>query len=363
MARTIVGVGDPKAIKRWRTALAVQTTQMEYFTKFTSSGDNTIIQRLSELESEPGDQITFDLVMDLREDIVEGDQVAEGKEEALRYHTDSLYIDQARKPVSLGGRMSRKRTLHDIRRQARDRCSEFMAKWADQLKFVYLSSDTTVTAINSDSLVRRSFAGNAITAPDADHIFYGGSATSKATLAAGHKMQVDVIERASTRVKMMRTGNRELVTMKPVRIGAKEHYIHLISPNQSYSLRTTAGDLTWVQYQQAAAGAEGRNSPLFSDKMGMIGNVVIHEHPDIRIWDDYGAGADVQAARSLFMGRQAGVVAYGMTGSSRMYWEEEPKDYGNEVGILAGTICGFKKARFNNTDLAIVAIDTAAANA
>ncbi len=95
----------------------------------------------------------------------------------------------------------------------------------------------------------------------------------------------------------------------------------------------------------------------------MLSNIVLHEHENVRRFDDYGAGGDVTAARALFLGRQAGVVAYGEAGNgTRFQWEEELKDAKNRVAIYAGTIAGFKKTRYNGRDFATVAIDTAAKN-
>ena len=50
---------------------------------------------------------------------VEGDDILEGKEENQRFYTDSVYVDQARCGVNTGGRMTRKRTIHNLREKAK----------------------------------------------------------------------------------------------------------------------------------------------------------------------------------------------------------------------------------------------------
>ncbi|MFX5777164.1 DUF4043 family protein, partial [Acinetobacter baumannii] len=70
----------------------------------------------TDLEQEAGDTISYDLSVQLSGGVIEGDQKAEGKGEKLDFFTDKVFIDQARKPVSCGGRMSRKRTVHDLRK-------------------------------------------------------------------------------------------------------------------------------------------------------------------------------------------------------------------------------------------------------
>ena len=93
----------------------------------------------------------------------------------------------------------------------------------------------------------------------------------------------------------------------------------------------------------------------------MINNVVLHSHESVIRFGDYGGGA-VKAARALFMGRQAGAVAYGSTNGMRFEWTEEKKDHGNERTVAAGLIIGVKKTRFNGSDFGIMSLDTAAAN-
>ena len=91
----------------------------------------------------------------------------------------------------------------------------------------------------------------------------------------------------------------------------------------------------------------------------MINNVVLHSHESVIRYNDYGAGNNVLAARALFMGRQAGVVAYGTAGGLRFTWKEETDDYGNEPTVAAGTIIGVSKTRFNQRDFGVISVDTA----
>lgn len=136
MARTIVGLGDPKAVRKFSAFLAVDVGRSSYFNKkFMGVGieAQTPVQALPHLENDAGDSISYDLVMQLRMQPVEGDRILEGNEEDLKMYTDSLYIDQARGGVNTGGRMTRKRTIHDLRKVARARQSEWWARVFDQL--------------------------------------------------------------------------------------------------------------------------------------------------------------------------------------------------------------------------------------
>lgn len=360
MATTNIPFGDPKAAKRWSADLAVDVRKKSYFEqRFIGTSENSVIQRKTELESDAGDTITFDLSVHLRGKPTYGDARVEGKEENLRFYTDQVKIDQVRHSVSAGGRMSRKRTVHNIRRIARDRLGDYFYKFTDELLFIYLSGSR---GINLDFVEDPSFIGfaqNSLEAPDADHILYGGAATSKASMVATDIMSPMVIERAMEKAAMMQAENPENANMVPVNIEGGEHYVCVMSEYQATDMRTASGG-SWIDYQKAAAGAEGRNNPIFKGGLGMVNNCVLHKHRNVIRFADYGASANIEAARALFMGRQAGVVAYGTANGMRFDWEETVKDYGNEPAIAAGFIAGMKKTRFNGKDFGVISIDTAA---
>lgn len=63
MAKTVVGVGDPKAIKRYSAFLAVDIARESYWNrKFMGVGIDSQcpIQILPHLENEAGDNISYD---------------------------------------------------------------------------------------------------------------------------------------------------------------------------------------------------------------------------------------------------------------------------------------------------------------
>lgn len=358
MSQTVIPFGDPKAAKKWSAALAVDQAKKSYFErKFVGTDDNSIIQRKTELESDSGDRISFDLSVQLRGSYTEGDHRLEGKEENLRFYTDEVRIDQARHAVSAGGRMTRKRTVHNLRVVAKNRLSDYWSRFMDELMFIYLSG---ARGINADFLFPLGWtghAGNPIEAPDPGHILYGGSATSKATITASDTMSRLLIERAAVQATMLQAQDPDAANMVPVSIEGEDRYVVVMSPFQEHDLRTSdaAG---WLEIQKAAAGAEGRNNPIFRGSLGMINNVVLHSHRNAIRFNDYGASGDLPAARALFLGRQAGAVAYGTSGGMRFEWKEEMKDYGNEPTVASGVIFGFKKTRFNGKDFGVIALDT-----
>ncbi len=368
MSKTIIGLNDAKAVKRYSAFLAVDVGRESYFNKkFMGVGEQaqTPLQTLPQLESDAGETISYDLVMQLKMQPIEGDNTLDGNEEDLKFYTDSVTIDQARGGVNTGGRMTRKRTIHDLRKIARVRQGEWWARLFDELIFIYLSG---ARGINADFLYPTSytgFANNAFSAPDSQHLMYGGAATSKASLAATDKMSTTLIERLVARATMMGGGTTGTPQIQPVKIDGEEHYVFVMNPWQEYDMRTNASTGQWLDIQKAAATAEGRNNPIFKGALGMFNKVVLHTHKAAIRFTDYGAGSNVAACRALFMGRQAGVVAFGSPGTGlRFDWHEESRDNGNQAVISTSSIFGVKKTAFTiagtSTDFGVIAADTAA---
>ena len=373
MAKTIVGLGDPKAVRKYSAFLAVDVGRTSYFNKkFMGTGieAQTPVQTLPHLENDAGDSISYDLVMQLRMAPVEGDRILEGNEEDLKMYTDSLYIDQARGGVNTGGKMTRKRTIHDLRKVARARQSEWWSRVFDEMFFMYLSGARGVNADYTFGPSYPGFASNPLVAPDTYHQIIQGGKT-KATLSAvtngagGDALTLSSIDMALARASVMGGGSSGIPAIEPCMIDGEEHYVCVMHPFQEYAVRTNSSTGQWLDIQKAAAAAEGRNNPIFKGALGMYNNVVLHKHKAVVRFNDYGSGSNVEAARALFMGRQAGVVAFGSPGTDlRFDWHEETRDNGNQAVITTSSIFGVKKTsfktdQFGSLDFGVIAIDSA----
>ena len=370
MAATLIGVGDAKAVKRYSAFLAVDVGRESYFNrKFMGVGAaaQTPLQTLPHLENDAGDNISYDLVMQLKMKPIEGDNTLRGGEEDLKFYTDNVYIDQVRGGVNTGGAMTRKRTVHDLRDIARKRQGEWWARVFDETIFMYLSGGR---GSNADYIFPTDYAGlagNAFAAPDAAHIVYGNDATAFNNIGSNDGFDLGIIDRAVTKAAVMGGGTSGASALEPIRIDGEEHYVCVMHPYQEHNLRAAAGS-TWLDIQKAAAGAEGRNNPIFKGGLGMYRNVVLHSHKAVTTFaanTTYaatgGLSTSVATARALFMGRQAGVVAFGSAGTGlRFDWNEEYEDRGNQVVITTSSIFGVKKTRFNNADFGLMSLDTLA---
>lgn len=361
MARTVFGVGDPSAVKRFSAMLFVDKARQSYWdNRFSKKGRDAEVpcQILTELESDAGDTISFDLFAQLRGKATYGDDRIKGKEEELKKFSDSLKIEQVRASVSAGGRMTRKRVLHDLRLMCRRLSSDWWRRWNDEAMHVYAAGARGINADFIEDTDWLGFADNPLQAPDAAHQIYGGSATAKANLTSADGITLSLIDRLVAKAKTMGGGTARTPKIRPIMIDGENHYVYLMSPGDEYRLRTNVSTGQWLDIQKAAAGATGRNNPIFKGGLGMYNNVVLHEHDGVIQFDDYGVGQNLPASRNMFIGMQAMVQAYGSPGDGlRMDWNEETDDRGNEVVITTGCITGVKATVFNEQRYGSMAAD------
>ena len=377
MARTIVGVNDAKAVKRYAGLLAYDESQKSYFgQRFVGRGAEAEvpIQLLSELESDAGEQIAYDLLAELKMAPVEGDDILEGKEEAQRFYTDTIYIDQARCGVNTGGRMTRKRTLHNLREKARRQQSSWWARLKDELRFIYLSG---ARGVNTNFILPTGYTGranNALVAPDTNHILYGGNSTAKSNMtneaagaAGSDTFDLRLVDRAKTKADTQGGGATDIPVLQPCKIDGEEVFVCVMHTFQEDDLRSNTGTGQWLDIQKAIATSEGRKSPMVKGSLGMYRGCILHSHRNVIRFNDYGAGGTYEAARALFMGSQALVEAYGSPGTGlRFDWHEEVRDNGNQVVISSNCTWGTKKVSFTTPigaqDFGVFAMDTYAAS-
>lgn len=366
MAQTIVGLNDPKAVKKYSAFLAHDVGRESYFNrKFMGVGveAQTPLQTLPQLESDAGEQITYDLVMQLKMQPVEGDNTLEGKEEDLKFYTDSVYIDQVRGGVNTGGRMTRKRTIHNLRAIARVKQGEWWARIFDELIFMYLSGGRGVNPDYTFPIGYPGLANNSFVAPDADHTLYPNAITAKNAITSSDTFNLGLIDKAVTRAATIGGGTTGIPSLEPVRIEGEERYVLVMHPWQEHALRVSTVSNAWLDINKALTTAVGNRSPIFTGALGYYRGVVLHSHKAVVRFGDYGVGANLQASRALFMGRQAGVVAFGSPGTGlRFGWHEESRDNANQAVISTSSIFGVKKSAFTingvSRDFGLMSLDT-----
>lgn len=332
MAATEFGTSSPQNVLRWSKMLWRETIFKMWWSKFLGSDPNSIITRITDLESNAGDTVKYDLLLQMTQYGVTGDNPIRGYEEGLEYRQDSVKIDQ-RRIAHVFRRMSSQRTLHDIRMDAKGNLSDRMGVIFDEMMFAYLAGTAGDNAALAAELPH---AGNALVDPsggvDADHY-----------ISHGAIFDTDAIDKAAEKAKTIAP------IMRPCRFEGEEVYVMIIHPFSTTDLRITSGASKWREITSVIYSGQPGQNPLLKGALGKWGNVILHESTRIP--------RTAGVAHSLFLGAQAGCFALGNAyakpkqtqfgSQNMMIWSEEEADHGNEMSIATGSVYGMKKSVFD----------------
>ena len=348
MANTNFTVNDPLAVKLWAKKLAVQAIQQTWFRNFISDDGNNVITMLDDAEKSAGDTVNVGLRTQLAGAGVQGDGTLEGQEEALTTYADKLLIDQLRHAVNVGGRMTQQRVPFELREEARMGLQDWWAARFDLAFFNQLCGYT----VQSDT---RYTGNNAPTAPTRTILPTG--VANEAALGSSNTFTLSLIDTAVERAYL---NNPYLI--RPIRIKGEDKYVCFIHPSQVTDLRTSTSTGQWLDIEKAAmTGGEVSDNPIFTGSLGDYNGVILHKA--YRVSQCVNAGAALpNTYRAVFAGAQAGALAFGREeGKDQFTWSEELFDYGNMLGVSAGSIYGVKKLVFNSNDFGTQVISTYAA--
>jgi N4-gp56 family major capsid protein len=342
MAVTSFGTNDAQTVKLWSTLTLREALKATLFGKIMGTGKSAILQKMTELEKSAGDQIKYDLLMQMTGAGVTGDNRMRDNEEALIYYQETVEIDQLRNAHAFR-RMSQQRTLHNMRSDAKANLADWFAGKFDDYMFRTLCGDTTLTH------------GTTATAPTSNHIIWSGDATSQGNIGANDQFTLSDIDFCKEKAKTLTP------PIRPTNAGGSDMYVVVLHPYSVTDLRLDVANsayFTWPDIQMYA-NKRGLNNPIFTGAIGVYNNVIIWESNRI-----YSPATNVR--RNLFLGAQAGVFAMGGAYDSieksrvgkdnLMSWYEEIDDYGNEKGISVGAIFGMNKSVFNSADYGLITI-------
>lgn len=346
MANTEFGVNHPLAVKLWSKKLIAEALKKTYVKDFMGTGSNSLIHKKDETSKSAGDKVTFGLRMQLTGDGAQGDATLEGNEEALSIYNDSVLINQLRHAVRSQGKMSEQRVPFDVRQEAMEGLSDWLAGRIDTWFFNQIGGASAVTDT-------RYTGNNAAVAPSATRLVAANNHTTEGSISATDSaaFSLKLIDRA---VALAKTATPFI---RPIKAGGREFYVGFLHPFQVYQLRASVGSTQWSDIEKSKIqGGDLKDNPIFTGALGMYNNVVLHESTRL---PDTAAGA-AGGKRAVLCGAQAAVYAYGKDQSSGSggTWNEELFDYGNQLGVGGGLIGGLKKTVFNNVDFATVVMSS-----
>jgi N4-gp56 family major capsid protein len=121
------------------TGPAPKQADAEAIIKLQTSPDMPFV-RVTDLSSDPkGDTVTVDAFNMVGGKPIMGDRNAEGRGQALKSSSFTAKIDLATFVVDAGGKMSRQRTRHDLRRIAKAQVSAYFPRFTWQRALVHLA--------------------------------------------------------------------------------------------------------------------------------------------------------------------------------------------------------------------------------
>ena len=367
-----------------------------------SSLDYPIVKAM-DLARTAGDEITFDLVNPIGGKPIMGERMAEGRGAPMSFSQDRLRINQTRKPISAGGKMTQQRTVHDLRKLARAQAKGYMDRLIDQLTLVHLAgargfanNGEWVVPLEADPDFNE-IVVNAVKAPTynrhfiatADGIEHFGQTAGDVNLATTETMNMDVVDAISATMDSMAFAPAPVKFEGDAMAEDEPLRVLLVSAEQHMAF-VKSGNFRLLQATAQARASQAKNNPLFLGQAGIWNNVLLVKMPKpIRFYagnpiqycaDPYsetestanvpaGFGTGFAVDRALLLGSQALAQAFGRERDSGnpFFWNEELLDHKDKLEVLIGMIAGMSKIRFavntgdgqQPTDNGVIAIDTA----
>lgn len=363
MSATNFAALAPKQKVVWSRDVWAAARDQMFISKFVGTGEGAMIQRITELtKTERGEQVLMQLVADLTDDGVVGDNEREGNEEAMQAYSQIVNIDLISHGVKNKGKLADQKTVIRFRETGRDRLAYWLANRIDQLAFLTMSGVSYAYLNNgalraSTAFPSLAFAAD-VSAPSSKRsVMWNGTALVTSDTSAitssfvpSYKMIVDSIAYAKTNY------------VKPLMSGGKEYYVMLVQPGTLAALKKDA------DYQRAVVNLalkDGTNSPFFTGGTVTIDGAVIHEHRLVyntkgaASGSKWGSGGLVDGTRTLLCGAQA----LGFADLGAPEWDEKLFQYGSQQGINIDKMFGLLKPKFYSIynksveDFGVVAID------
>ncbi len=380
MANTNFGTLSGDQLQAWSRDFWRVARNASFINQFAGTGQNAAVQRITELtKSEKGTKANLTLLADMTGDGITGDNTLEGNEEALRAYDITIELDQLRFANRIAGRVADQKTIVNFRETSRDMLAYAMADRMDQLAFLTLSGIAYTSKTNGGlrttsgtaghELVDLEFASD-VSAPTTNrHRRISGS-----NLLAGDTTAITATDKlAYSHIVNLKAYAKDNF-IRGMRAAGNQEVFHLfVTPQQMASLKLDSDFLANVRN----AGVRGPNNELFAGSSSlMVDGVMVHEFRHVFSTEGatsgassnagaagykWGADANIDGARALFVGAQA--LAMADIGLPDIV--EDTFDYGNQLGISVGKIFGLRKPKYNSDvnggveDFGVICLDTA----
>lgn len=396
LARKVFGVGLFSRVQHapgFMNLLAGEMPNQGTFAakaKGQTSPDYPIV-KTGDLAKGAGDTVTVDLFNILQGKPTMGDKRIAGRMMNLTSSSMEVQINQTRGGADSGGRMSQKRTVHNLRAIAMAGLQSWMQRLEDQSCLVHLagargSQNTAdwVVPLQSDADFSEIMV-NKVQAPTKNRYFAANDATNPGDIGTNDALTLQDIDRIVAQLRETPVPLQSIKIKNDERAWNDPLWAMFVTERQWLYLQSRTSQTTWRQAVQNAMErkSSGVKHPLFDAYETIMWNGVLIKRMNryaIRfnagdgvVYDNGGADgltyteATATAAqpidRAIIVGAQALAKAYGKSRSDYFYdWSEEEVDHGNSVEIVVAQMGGSAKVRFNidgaDTDFGVAVVDS-----
>lgn len=370
--RTTVLPTDPNARKFWTLSVLTDSIKEAYWGRHMGpEGSHSLVVRKTDLEAKKGDEVTTTLIAKLRGRPVRDGEKLEGKEMRLDFATHKMRINTHRQGVNCGTQMDAIRMGSNMGDTGRERLKDYIQELYEE---TIAAAATGARGVGDEFIhLELGYPGypNALRAPDDAHLFIGTAGDkAKNTLVAGDKIAASSIAALSTKARKMLGGVQDGkgVRMEKIRRSGKSCWTLVTMPEGVEDLRKDTGTQGWFEANKALITAIGKEAEIFQGGAGYIHGTIVDEVDTLPKFNDYGAGGNINAMRSLFCGANGIVVANGSKGMENglaLELKEDTNDRGHETVVTFTLIMGADKTTYapvnGNTarDIGLIAFDHA----
>lgn len=344
------------ARKTWQPA-----RNQSFLARFMGSDENSMIQVISDYtKTEKGEKAIIQLLADLMEDGVIGDNQREGNEEAMNVYDFELPIDLISHQVRNKGKLSDQKSTINARDKARGQLQYWLQNRLDELGLLSLSGISYAYKPDGSARSGASQFPNLAFVPTAP-------TTNRRLTWTGTELSTN--GNTTTSLSTNSLASYKMIThgvafardhyIKPIIKGGKEYYVLLVKPGTLAQLKNDS------DFKNAVNNAGmGSNNPFFTGAITTIDGVVIHEHRLVYSTTGTGAtkwgnGNAIHGTRSLLCGAQA----LAMADITPPDWAEEYFDLRSKYRIGVDKMLSLIKPKFYSAvdagveDFGVLAID------
>lgn len=228
-----------------------------FLKRFMGKTQNAMIQVIKELtKTEKGDQALIQLVADLVEDGVIGDNEREGNEEAMQSYSQVISLDLMTHSVRNQGKLADQRTVISFREQGRDKLAYWLGNRFDQLGFLTMSGISYEFKNNgarrtNSPFPKLAFAADVATPTSKRSLMWDGQSLEFSNTGSitkdflpSYKMIVDLIAYAKEHY------------VRPLKDGGKDYFVLLVAPGTLANLKKDP------DYQRAVVAVATKAAPI-----------------------------------------------------------------------------------------------------